>query len=254
MKPRFAVEYAPGGGVIKIENRKSKNESPFSLVVREVRKSFRTPDGGRLEVLRGASFAVSNGEMVAIRGASGAGKTTLLHIVGGLEEADEGTVLLGDFNITRARRAELSQFRNRAVGFIFQFHHLLPDLTATENVAVPLLISRAPMKEARERARKALERVQLLERAEHLVGQLSGGEQQRVAVARAIVCAPRLVLADEPTGNLDREIGDETGALLSSLCREQGAALVVATHNERLARMCDRVLRLENGQLEAWNG
>ena len=218
--------------------------------MRDVRKSFRTPDGGRLEVLRGASFAVSKGEMVAIRGASGAGKTTLLHLVGGLEEADEGSVLLSDFNITRACRAELARFRNREVGFIFQFHHLLPDLTATENVAMPLLISRTSMKEARERARRALERVSLLERAEHPVGQLSGGEQQRVAVARAIVCEPRLVLADEPTGNLDREVGDEISALLSALCRERGAALVVATHNERLASMCDRVLRLESGRLE----
>lgn len=218
-----------------------------------MRKSFRAPAGGVLQVLRGASFAVTKGQMVAIRGASGAGKTTLLHVIGGLEEADSGEILLGDFNIGRARARELARLRNREVGFVFQSHHLLPDLTATENVAVPMLIGRASMKESIERARAALERVCLLERAEHRVGQLSGGEQQRVAVARAIVCEPRLVLADEPTGNLDTEVGDEIGALLAAFCREQQAAMVVATHNERLARMCDRVLRLQNGGLEEEN-
>jgi lipoprotein-releasing system ATP-binding protein len=195
------------------------------------------------------SFVVEAGEMVAVMGASGAGKTTLLHILGGLEEADTGDCLLNDFNIAQARALELARFRNREVGFVFQFHHLLPDLSAAENVAVPLLISRASMKEARERARAALERVRLLERAEHRTGQLSGGEQQRVAVARAIVCEPRLVLADEPTGNLDKEVGDEIGALLASFCREHGAVLIVATHNERLAGLCDRVLHLENGHI-----
>src|SRR5437763_1235291 len=137
-------------GPLQIANRQSKIENSFSLVIRDVRKSFRTPAGGTLEVLRGASFEVEAGEMVAIRGASGAGKTTLLHVVGGLERADDGDCLLGDFNITRARARELAQFRNREIGFVFQFHHLLPDLTAAENVAVPMLISRASMKEARE--------------------------------------------------------------------------------------------------------
>jgi lipoprotein-releasing system ATP-binding protein len=219
--------------------------------VREVRKSFRTPLGARLEVLRGVSFSVAAGEVVALTGASGAGKTTLLHIVGGLEELDAGDCLLNDFNITRAGAKELARFRNRDVGFVFQFHHLLPDITATENVAMPLLINRASVKEARERAHAALERVRLSERAEHRVGELSGGEQQRVALARAIVCGPRLVLADEPTGNLDAEAGDEIGALLASYCRSQGAALLLATHNERLARVCDRILHLEQGRIES---
>jgi lipoprotein-releasing system ATP-binding protein len=201
-------------------------------------------------VLRGVSFVVEAGEMVAVMGASGAGKTTLLHVLGGLEEADGGDCLLNDFNIARARSRELARFRNREVGFVFQFHHLLPDLSAAENVSVPLLISRMSMKEAGVRARAALERVHLLERAEYRTGQLSGGEQQRVAVARAIVCEPRLVLADEPTGNLDKEVGDEIGALLASFCREQQASLIVATHNERIAGLCDRVLRLVNGQIE----
>jgi lipoprotein-releasing system ATP-binding protein len=215
-----------------------------------VRKSFHTPAGGELEVLRGVSFRVEAGEMVAVMGASGAGKTTLLHILGGLEEADSGDCLLNDFNIARARSQQLACFRNEQVGFVFQFHHLLSDLTAAENVAVPLLISRASMKEAGERARAALERVHLLQRAEHRVGQLSGGEQQRVAVARAIVREPGLLLADEPTGNLDKDVADEIAALLASFCRERGAALIVATHNEGLAGVCDRVLRLENGQIE----
>ena len=234
----------------KIRDQKSKIETPFSLVARDVRKSFSTPAKGRLDVLKGVSFTVAAGEMVAVRGASGAGKTTLLHVVGGLEEADAGEILLGGFDIRGAPRLEVARFRNREVGFVFQFHHLLPDLSAAENVAMPLLISRVTMKESLRRARLALERMGLLERAEHSVGQLSGGEQQRVAVARALLCEPRLVLADEPTGNLDTEAGDEIGVLLASFCRERHAALIIATHNERLARMCDRVLRLENGLLE----
>jgi lipoprotein-releasing system ATP-binding protein len=218
--------------------------------VRDVRKSFRAPSGDRLEVLRGLSFEVLAGEMVAVMGASGAGKTTLLHVVGGLEEADEGSCFLNDFNITGARGAELARFRNEQVGFVFQFHHLLPDLTAAENVCLPLLIKRTPMREAEKRALLALERVRLSERAEHRTAQLSGGEQQRVAVARALVSEPGLVLADEPTGNLDATVGDEIGSLLASLCRERGAAMLIATHNERLAALCDRVLRLEDGKIE----
>ena len=229
----------------------AKNVDSFPLIVREVRKSFRSPQGGLLEVLRGASFEVEAGEMLAIRGASGAGKTTLLQVIGGLEEADAGECLLGDFNITRASAKDAARFRNREVGFVFQFHHLLADLTAAENVAMPLLIARTSMQESMRLARVALERVGLLERTGHRVGELSGGEQQRVAVARAIVCEPKVVLADEPTGNLDQEVGDEIGALLASFCRERRAALVVATHNERLAALCDRVLHLESGRLTA---
>lgn len=230
-------------------NRRAKIENGLSL--RDVRKSFLTPAGERLEVLRGVSFEVSPGEMLAVMGASGAGKTTLLHVIGGLEEADEGEVMLGSFNVTRARSKELSRFRNRDVGFVFQFHHLLPDLTAAENVAIPLLINRVSMNEARKRARASMERVNLLDRAEHRTSELSGGEQQRVAVARALILKPRLVLADEPTGNLDKEAAEETSALLTSFCLEEGATLLVATHNERLAQVCDRTLRLAEGQIIA---
>ncbi len=212
-------------------------------------KAFRTPLNENLEVLRGASFEASAGEMVAIRGASGAGKSTLLHIVGGLEEADRGSVRAGDFDLASARASRLADFRNREIGFVFQFHHLLPDLTAFENVLLPLLISRAHAHKSRRRAHEALERVGLMERARHSVGQLSGGEQQRVAVARALVCEPSIVLADEPTGNLDTQAGEEIGSMLHTYCRSRRAVVVVATHNESLAETCDRVLYLRDGQL-----
>lgn len=187
--------------------------------------------------------------MVAIVGASGAGKSTLLHILGGLEAADAGEARCGEFDLMRAGNTELARFREREVGFIFQFHHLLPDLTAAENVALPLLINRRTRAESMRRALRSLEGVGLLERAEHNVGQLSGGEQQRVAVARALVHNPRLVLADEPTGNLDAAIGDEIGAMLADYCHTQRTSVVVATHNERLASVCDRVLLLHDGRL-----
>lgn len=219
----------------------------MKLKVNELRKAFRSPAGAVIEVLRGVSFEVEAGEVVAIMGASGAGKSTLLHLLGGLEEADGGQIMLGDFDIARARRRALADFRNRNVGFVFQSHHLLPDLTAAENVALPLLIGRHGWRESMTRAGLALGRADLGERATHAVGHLSGGEQQRVAVARAVIKNPSLLLADEPTGNLDATAGDRIGSMLVSLCREHLAAGVVATHNERLAALCDRRLLLRNG-------
>lgn len=230
-----------------IQNQKAKAQN--RLLVHELRKAFQTPAGTKLEVLRGASFEVEAGEMLAIAGASGSGKSTLLHILGGLEEADAGEVEFGDFDLAQASDAKLAEFREREVGFVFQSHHLLPDLTAVENVALPLFINRRPRAESRRRAMLALESVHLVERAAHNVGQLSGGEQQRVALARALVKQPRLVLADEPTGNLDARIGDEIGAILADYCRAERAVVVIATHNERLARLCDRVLLLQDGRL-----
>ncbi|HEX8476276.1 MAG TPA: ABC transporter ATP-binding protein [Pyrinomonadaceae bacterium] len=215
----------------------------------ELRKSFRDPAGGVLEVLRGVSFAVEGGEMVAVSGASGSGKTTLLHVLGGLEAADGGSARLGERETTRMAGAEQAHFRNREIGFVFQFHHLLPDLTAEENVALPLWLARRGRREAVRAAREMLERVGLGARRAYGVGELSGGEQQRVAVARALIWEPRLVLADEPTGNLDAQTGTEIGALLFSLCRERRAAVVVATHNESLARSCDRRLLLSEGRV-----
>ena len=221
------------------------------LVVHDVRKAFRDPAGGALEVLRGVAFTLGAGEMAAVLGASGAGKSTLLHVLGGLERADAGSALLGGFDILRAAGAELARFRGREVGFVFQFHHLLPDLSAVENVALPLLVARRKPGEAREAASEMLERVGLSKRARHRAGELSGGEQQRVAIARALVRRPRLVLADEPTGNLDARTGEDIGALFFDVCRERGACVLVATHNESLARsFCDRRLILRDGFIE----
>jgi lipoprotein-releasing system ATP-binding protein len=222
----------------------------FKLVAEGVRKAYRDPSGGVLEVLRGVSFELRAGEMAAIVGASGAGKTTLLHVLGGLEAADGGRARLGRFDILGADAAQLTRWRRKGVGFVFQFHHLLPDLSAIENVALPLMVARHSAREARESAREMLARVGLAARASHAVGELSGGEQQRTAVARALVTQPRIVLADEPTGNLDARTGDEIGALLFELCRDARACVLVATHNERLAHLCDRVFNLRDGRIE----
>jgi lipoprotein-releasing system ATP-binding protein len=222
----------------------------FELVVEGVRKSFREPSGGVLEVLRGVSLKLTASEAAAVVGASGAGKTTLLHVVGGLEAADAGDVRLGEFGVTRAPVSELVRWRGREVGFVFQFHHLLADLSAEENVALPLLVARNSRRDALTRARELLEKVGLGARLTHAAGELSGGEQQRVAVARALVTRPRLVLADEPTGNLDSRTGAEVGALLLSLCREARACVLLATHNDSLANLCDRRLVLREGRLE----
>jgi ABC-type lipoprotein export system ATPase subunit len=220
------------------------------LTVDGVRKSFASPSGAPVEVLRGASFEAGAGELVAIVGASGAGKSTLLHVCGGLDSADGGTVRAGGFDVTRASSSQLIEWRRREVGFVFQFHHLLPALTAAENVALPLRVARRPRRQATEAARALLEAVGLSERADHLPGELSGGEQQRVAIARALANDPALLLADEPTGNLDARTGEDVGALLARLARERGACVVVATHNERLARLCDRTLTLADGLLD----
>jgi lipoprotein-releasing system ATP-binding protein len=222
----------------------------FELTVEGVRKAFPDPSGGALEVLRGVSFALRAGEMAAVVGASGAGKTTLLHVLGGLEAADAGRVRLGEFEVVGARTSELARWRGREVGFVFQSSRLLADLSAEENVALPLLVARCGWREARTSARELLGAVGLVARAAHLAGELSGGEQQRVALARALVTRPRLVLADEPTGNLDSRTGEEVGALLLDLCRRQRACVLVATHNERLADLCDRVLALRDGRIE----
>jgi lipoprotein-releasing system ATP-binding protein len=183
-------------------------------------------------------------------GSSGAGKSTLLHLLGGLEAPDHGSIVAGDFAIDRANAAALGKFRNRYIGFIFQFHHLLPDLTAAENVSLPLRINRIRPREAMTRARQMLAGVGLDDRfSESVVGHLSGGEQQRVAVCRALIARPSLVLADEPTGNLDTAIGDEIARSLVSYARTERAVVIIATHNHALAELCDRTLVLEKGRL-----
>jgi lipoprotein-releasing system ATP-binding protein len=202
-----------------------------------------------IHVLRDLDLAVEAGEMVAVVGASGVGKSTLLHLLGGLDRADSGGVRIGDGDVSGLPDAGLVAFRNRHVGFVFQFHHLLPEFSALENAEMPLRIARVPAAEGRPRARRLLERVGLGERLDHRPGMLSGGEQQRVAVARALVMEPSLLLADEPTGDLDEDTADTLHALLRDMHAEFGLTSVIATHNPRLAGACDRTLRLEGGRL-----
>ena len=210
---------------------------------------FYEAGAGRLHVLRDVSLAVQRGEMVAIVGASGVGTWTLLHLLGGLDRADSGSIRVGDTELLTLADTALVDFRNRHVGFVFQFHHLLPEFDARENVEMPMRIARMPLDEAHRRATALLTRVGLAERVTHRPGMLSGGEQQRVAVSRALVMRPALLLADEPTGDLDESTGDALHGLLREMHAEHGLTSVIATHNPRLAAACDRVLRLERGQL-----
>jgi lipoprotein-releasing system ATP-binding protein len=203
----------------------------------------------RLHVLRDLELSVARSEMVAVVGASGVGKSTLLHVLGGLDRADDGGIRVADTDLRALTDTELVQFRNRNVGFVFQFHHLLPEFDAAENVEMPLRIARRPLTEARQRATELLGRVGLGERLAHRPGMLSGGEQQRVAVARALVMGPVLLLADEPTGDLDEQTADALHDLLREMHRERQLTSIIATHNLRLAAACDRVLRMERGQL-----
>lgn len=209
------------------------------LRVSDLWKGFLSESGHRVDVLRGVTFTVTAGEAVAITGASGAGKSTLLHVLGGLETQDRGTAEIGPGR----------DLRHAEVGFIFQFHHLLPDLNALENVALPMMISRLSRRESQRRAAISLEEMGLEQHLNQRIGDLSGGEQQRVAVARALVGTPRLVLADEPTGNLDASNADEIGRLLVDYAHRHQAIVVIATHNDRLARSCDRLLLLKEGKV-----
>jgi lipoprotein-releasing system ATP-binding protein len=202
-----------------------------------------------LTVLRDLELHVDAGEMVAIVGASGVGKSTLLHLLGGLDRVDHGTIVVAGLDVTALPNDRLVAFRNRQVGFVFQFHHLLPEFSALENAEMPMRIARMPMAEAHSRAGEFLRRVGLGDRLEHRPSMLSGGEQQRVAVARALVMRPSVLLADEPTGDLDEGTADSLHQLLREMHRDFGLTSVIATHNPRLAARCDRVLRLEGGRL-----
>ncbi len=214
-----------------------------------VRKVYQGGDGQPVEVLEGVDLSVSAGEMVAVVGASGAGKSTLLHLLGALDRPTEGTVSLRGIAYESLGDRALDELRNRDIGFVFQFHHLLREFTALENVMMPLRIANRPLADARERAEQVLEAVGLSHRATHRPAALSGGEQQRVAVARALVTDPRVVLADEPSGNLDHTNSARLHTLLTELARRFETALVVATHNRNLAERADRVLLLEHGRL-----
>jgi lipoprotein-releasing system ATP-binding protein len=219
------------------------------IQARDVHKSYR--DGRRqVEVLRGIDLSAAAGELLAVVGPSGSGKSTLLHILGALEPTDSGTVTIGDQDLAGLSREALAAFRNRTVGFVFQFHRLLPDFDALENVMMPGRIAGRPAAEVAKDAQRLLEEVGLEDRLDHFPNQLSGGERQRVALCRALLLDPPLLLADEPTGNLDPQSADQVLALLLDLQRRRGTTTVLVTHNPRLAERCGRILCLEGGVLQ----
>lgn len=217
------------------------------LKIENIRKSFES-NGKILRVLKGIDLEVLPGESIAITGPSGAGKSTLLNIIGTLEPPSEGTVFFEDRNVYEMDELRLCEVRNREIGFVFQLHHLLPEFNAEENTKIPALISGYSQGESYEMAVDILSQVGLKERLRHRVGELSGGEQQRVAIARALIMGPQLLLADEPTGNLDKVTGDEITKLLLSLNKSRGLALIIATHNLELAQQMSRKLLLVDGR------
>ena len=214
------------------------------LSAENIRKSF-----GSLQVLKGVDISISKGEIVSIVGSSGAGKSTLLHILGTLDNADGGTVHLNQTNVTGLTGKKLSQFRNKHIGFVFQFHHLLPEFNAIENVCIPGWIARTSKSEVKQRGEELLTILGLKDRMEHKPNQLSGGEQQRVAVARALINNPDIVFADEPTGNLDSANARELHHLFFDLRKQFNQTFLIVTHNEELAHLSDRVVNMKDGKI-----
>jgi ABC-type lipoprotein export system ATPase subunit len=218
------------------------------IIARDLGRTYRI--GKRsLNVLRGVNLEVARGDFLALRGASGAGKSTLLHLLGGLDAPDAGEISFAGKNLAKLTAAKLSTFRNFKVGFVFQAYHLLPELTALENVCLPARIARVSVADAAKRGRELLARVGLGERVEHRPNELSGGEQQRVAIARALINSPELLLADEPTGNLDSKTGGEIIELLKGLRVEKQTTLIIATHDARVAAHAERVIELADGRI-----
>jgi lipoprotein-releasing system ATP-binding protein len=239
---------SPNGGAQ--EHRVEATASPV-VVARAARRVYTGGGGDELVVLEGVDLEVGAGEAVAIVGASGAGKSTLLHLLGGLDRPTSGEVVVAGRRLSELGSRELAAFRNQVIGFVFQFHHLLREFNAVENVMMPLLIAGEEVGPARTRAEELLTQVGLTARATHRPAQLSGGEQQRVAVARALANRPSVVLADEPSGNLDTHTSEQLHDLFFRLRSDHGVALVLATHNRELADRTDRVLRVRDGKLEA---
>lgn len=219
-----------------------------TLVLEDICKSYER-DGNRIEVLKGIDLSLYAGDSLALVGASGVGKSTLLNIMGGLDYPTGGKVSFEGRNLWKMNAKALSRFRNREVGFVFQFHHLLPEFNALENVMMPALIARSARKKAADKAAAVLEKVGLAHRLGHRAGELSGGEQQRVAIARALVMRPKLILADEPTGNLDWSTGRGIAELLLRLNRDERMAIVVATHNQKLAEIMSRRMEIFGGKI-----
>lgn len=219
------------------------------LAARDLVRSFTDGTGSPVPVLNGVSFDIARGEIVAVVGSSGSGKSTLLQILGGLDACDGGSVSIDGQNLQKLSEREICTLRNKKLGFVYQFHHLLPEFTALENVAMPLVIARIPEKEAHERARAALEALGLGHRLTHLPSQLSGGERQRTAIARAMVTNPACILADEPTGNLDHETAMDVFEAFVESARSRGCAVLIVTHDAALAARCDRILRLAEGRI-----
>ena len=242
---QFDMQVAPQD----VETFRHDRSASGGLTVVDLRKAYITVTGERLQVLEGLALKVQPGEAVAIMGASGSGKSTLLHLLGGLDQADHGMVDLDGTDLLKLQSNQLECFRQSQIGFVFQFHYLLQDLSAIENVMLPILISRQKWSDANRRACELLKEFGLGERFKSRVSQLSGGEQQRVAVARALANNPKLLLADEPTGNLDSAISDEIGHLLVEYAHRRSSIAIVATHNESLAAVCDRALVLKDGSL-----